>query len=150
MATHYSILAWRIPWTEELGRLQSMGSQESDTTQQLKTERDTAVKSLFVCTHFVNGDLGCKPDSQVESEPIYYLCSISISCLATFWCVRGVTFIGSQLGELTIFFLKLCTLADFRYSETFFFFFNITMTFPHLSLVSKLTRQFFGMWEGNI
>ena len=30
MATHSSLLAWRIPWTEEPGRLQSMGSQESD------------------------------------------------------------------------------------------------------------------------
>ena len=27
MATHSSILAWRIPWTEEPGRLQSMGCQ---------------------------------------------------------------------------------------------------------------------------
>ena len=27
MATHSSILAWRIPWTEELGGLQSMGLQ---------------------------------------------------------------------------------------------------------------------------
>ena len=27
MATHSSILAWRIPWTEELGRLQSIGLQ---------------------------------------------------------------------------------------------------------------------------
>ena len=27
IATHYSILAWRIPWTEEPGRLQSMGLQ---------------------------------------------------------------------------------------------------------------------------
>ena len=27
MAAHSSILAWRIPWTEELGGLQSMGSQ---------------------------------------------------------------------------------------------------------------------------
>ena len=27
MATHSSILVWRIPWTEESGRLQSMGSQ---------------------------------------------------------------------------------------------------------------------------
>ena len=26
MATHFSILAWRIPWTEESGWLQSMGS----------------------------------------------------------------------------------------------------------------------------
>ena len=29
MATHFSILAWRIPWTEEPGGLQSMGSQKS-------------------------------------------------------------------------------------------------------------------------
>ena len=28
MATHSSILAWRIPWTEEPGGLQSMGSQK--------------------------------------------------------------------------------------------------------------------------
>ena len=27
MGTHFSILAWRIPWTEKPGRLQSMGSQ---------------------------------------------------------------------------------------------------------------------------
>ena len=32
MATHSSILAWRIPWTEEPGGLQSMGLQGSDTT----------------------------------------------------------------------------------------------------------------------
>ena len=32
MAIHSSILAWRIPWTEEPRRLQSTGSQESDTT----------------------------------------------------------------------------------------------------------------------
>ena len=35
MATHSSILAWRIPWTEELGILQSIESQESDMTWQL-------------------------------------------------------------------------------------------------------------------
>ena len=33
MATHSSILAWRIPWTEELGRLQPMGLQELDMTE---------------------------------------------------------------------------------------------------------------------
>ena len=31
-STPSSILAWRIPWTEKPGGLQSMGSQESDTT----------------------------------------------------------------------------------------------------------------------
>ena len=35
MATHSSILPRRIPWTKEPGRLQSMESQESDTTQRL-------------------------------------------------------------------------------------------------------------------
>ena len=35
MATHSSILAWRIPWTEEPGRLQSIGGKESDTTERL-------------------------------------------------------------------------------------------------------------------
>ena len=33
MATHSSILAWKIPWTEEPGGLQSIGLKESDTTE---------------------------------------------------------------------------------------------------------------------
>ena len=43
MATHFSILAWRIPWTEEPGGLQSMGSQrvghDLATKQQLHNRR---------------------------------------------------------------------------------------------------------------
>ena len=35
MAAHSSILAWRIPWTEEPGGLQSMGRKESDMTERL-------------------------------------------------------------------------------------------------------------------
>ena len=35
MAAHSSTLAWKIPWTKEPGRLQFMGSLESDTTEQL-------------------------------------------------------------------------------------------------------------------
>ena len=35
MATHSIILAWRIPWTEELGGLQSTGREGLDTTEQL-------------------------------------------------------------------------------------------------------------------
>ena len=33
IATHSSILAWRIPWTEETGRLQSIGSQRVSMTE---------------------------------------------------------------------------------------------------------------------
>ena len=35
MATHSSILAWRIPWTEELGGPQSTGCKELDTTERI-------------------------------------------------------------------------------------------------------------------
>ena len=41
IATHFGILAWRIPWNEEPGRLQSMGSQESDTTSRLNCHHHT-------------------------------------------------------------------------------------------------------------
>ena len=42
MATHSSILAWKVPWTGEPGRLQSMGLQKSDTTERL-TEHKASV-----------------------------------------------------------------------------------------------------------
>ena len=49
MATHSSILAWRIPWTAEPGGLQSMGSQSqtrlSDFTHSLMTNLDSVFKS---------------------------------------------------------------------------------------------------------
>ena len=35
MATHSSTLAWKIPWTEEPGRLEAIGSLESDMTERL-------------------------------------------------------------------------------------------------------------------
>ena len=47
MVTHSSIPAWRIPWTKEPDRLQSMGRKESDTTEQL-THTHTHIVILFV------------------------------------------------------------------------------------------------------
>ena len=35
MAIHSRTIAWKIPWTEEPGRLQSMGRKESDRTERL-------------------------------------------------------------------------------------------------------------------
>ena len=46
MVTHSSLLAWRIPWTEEPGRLQSMGSQVLDTTERLNTYIHQSTKFL--------------------------------------------------------------------------------------------------------
>ena len=39
MATHSSILVKRIPWTEDLGGLQSIGSYKSDTTEVTKQQQ---------------------------------------------------------------------------------------------------------------
>ena len=47
MATHSSILAWRIPWTEESGGLQSMGLQELGMTKQLNTHTDETIMDKF-------------------------------------------------------------------------------------------------------
>ena len=47
MATHCSILAWRIPWTEEPGGLQSMGSQKVGQDFATNTFTFPVVHSLF-------------------------------------------------------------------------------------------------------
>ena len=48
MTTHSSIVAWRIPWIEEPGGLQSTGPQESDTTEQLKNSNKKLIDISFV------------------------------------------------------------------------------------------------------
>ena len=61
MATHSSILAWRIPWTEELGGLQSTGCKESDTTERLYLLTSQIFTSSS-CLHFIF----------FESEPLVH------------------------------------------------------------------------------
>ena len=48
MATHSSVLAWRISLTEKPGRLQSVGSQESDTTERPSSQTHWQLKQLAV------------------------------------------------------------------------------------------------------
>ena len=65
MATHSSIPAWRIPWTEEPGRPQSMESQESDTTQRLNHHHHQ-----HVCTSFFQD--GFQRKGLWEVDTTYY------------------------------------------------------------------------------
>ena len=44
MATHSGIHAWRIPWTEEPGQLQSVGLKELDTTERLRVSLSFTTK----------------------------------------------------------------------------------------------------------
>ena len=57
MATYSSILAWVIPWTEELGGLWSMGCKELDMTEQLSkiftfVEMGTSIYLVLICNLF--------------------------------------------------------------------------------------------------
>ena len=94
LATHSSILAWRIPWTEEPGGLHSMGLQELDTTWRLNhhvgisflnlwiffalglametTNTDLKKKNSFIhfflaisCPRCSVGDLPCSPQASL-------------------------------------------------------------------------------------
>ena len=47
MATHSSILAWRIPWTEEPGGLQSWGRKELDRTERLTHTHTVGLPHYF-------------------------------------------------------------------------------------------------------
>ena len=62
MATPFSIPAWRIPWTEEPGRLQSMGSQELDTIEQRTLS--CVSKDFFACV--LNLNLGLYSEEQLQ------------------------------------------------------------------------------------
>ena len=54
IAIHSSILAWKIPWMEEPGRLQSIGLEELDTTSQLNNNHHPKIYHL---SHFNSVDL---------------------------------------------------------------------------------------------
>ena len=75
LATHSSILAWRIPWTEDPGRLQSMGS-ESDTTERLSMHtskivgRRVANRAATRCPRGRNQSDTSLPQGWPQSEPL--------------------------------------------------------------------------------
>ena len=49
MATHTSILAWKTPWSEEPGGLQSNELQESDKTERLSTQKRKLLLEVTDC-----------------------------------------------------------------------------------------------------
>ena len=56
MATHSSILAWKIPWTEEPGRLQSMGSERVRHNGVTKHTHTKGLLGPNVCERKADGD----------------------------------------------------------------------------------------------
>ena len=76
MATHSSVLAWRIPWTEKPGRLQFVGSKRVDTTEQL----------THTHTH-THTDLSLRHSSPLFPLP---LCLVSQTLVSSEWLPSGL------------------------------------------------------------
>ena len=74
MTTHSSFLAWRIPWTEEPGGLQSTESQELDTTERLNHHHLSVMGICFIpafkeLSYWVTGHLN--KNFQLEPRECY-------------------------------------------------------------------------------
>ena len=79
MATHSSILAWRIPWTEEPGRLQSMGLQKSQTQLKcLSTTLHGRNLGFYHCDSAIS-KVGHHPMSPFFCNPPFHLVTILLS-----------------------------------------------------------------------
>ena len=61
MATHSNILAWRIPWSEDPGRLQSVGSQNSWTLLSMHTHTHIYTQLKFQNQHSNQMSLSLNP-----------------------------------------------------------------------------------------
>ena len=70
MATHSSILAWRIPWTEELGGLQSTGCKESDTIERLHFPSFELPPAILGISWLTDASLQSLPPSSVVFSPL--------------------------------------------------------------------------------
>ena len=114
MATHSSILAWRILWTEDSCRLQSMGLQESDTTEWLSTHTHPhACVCVCVCVcvcNWVTLYSGNEPNIENQlylnffkkSVKICLLQSVKRGSLKNQCCFKSVTFATRSLGVIII------------------------------------------------
>ena len=97
MATHSGILAWRIPWTEEPGGLQSMGHKESDTTEWLSLTYKYHMVAQSVENTWNMGDPGSIPGSERSlgegnGNPLQYSCLEDPIYRGAWWAiVHGVT-----------------------------------------------------------
>ena len=86
MATHFNILAWRIPWTEKSGRLWSMGLQRVRhnwvTNTDFSLSPFKALSYLSLWSHVCNGELDCTIPDHPGSLWIW---PITPACQGSLW-----------------------------------------------------------------
>ena len=71
MAIHSSTLAWKIPQTEEPGRLHSMGLKELDTTE--RTHMQAIISMLLYASKLLSHSCMEFPSTRLSSHKLYYV-----------------------------------------------------------------------------
>ena len=123
MATHSSIFAWRIPWTEEPGGLQPLGHKLSDMTDQLTLWGFSGGTDNKESAYNV-GDLGSIPGSgrspgEENGNPLQYSCLGNSMDRGAWWVTaHGVTKSQTQLRDFH-FSKNIMTYSDIRYPKEF-------------------------------
>ena len=100
MATHSGILAWRTPWTEEPGRLQSIGSQRVRHDWSDLARMHTSIwisryiSRMFVCIHFyLSLNLPTSLSSVIYLSSIIY--HLSIMYLSSIYYLSSIVYLSS-------------------------------------------------------
>ena len=122
MATHSRILAWDIPWTEEPGRLQSMGSPISFLPDPFPFGQPP-ISSLYLLV-----------------LPYFVKFLLLYCCLESTWKWNHMVFIFLWLISLTIIPLRsICVVRNSKIS--FFFMVNIPLTTSSISIHLSIDTQ---------
>ena len=115
MATHSSIPAWRIPWTEEPGRLQSMGLQrEGHEVKQLSTAQ-------CMPDHIFLNFISAIPTHPRFSHLFYFVCCFTFFPHPWHFSPSTVSLVHPYGSFNTL-------------SSGFFFFLNIVLVLPYINM----------------
>ena len=112
MATHSSILAWKIPWTEEPGSLQTMGCKELD-----RTEHGFPAGSVGKESACNSGDPGLIPGSGRspaggDGNSLQYSCLKNSTDRGAWWAtVHGIAKSRTRLSDFIFSFQLLLTFS---------------------------------------
>ena len=100
MATHSSILSWKIPQTEEPGELQSMGSQRVGHNWETNTEKAMNYMCICACDIDICVCLQGSEDFFVALVLLQYVCVCVYSLYHLFFCVLEFMILLLKLDKL--------------------------------------------------
>ena len=139
MMTHFSVLAWRIPWTEELGRLQSIGSQRV---------RHNGSNVAHVHTHIINccklslkeKNWVTKNTNTLKCQKVYapILGSFSWSASFDFSFMR----VGLLINEIFLFNKVYIFVLVYQFLESY-----LLRTKMIICISKQMTKYFFFIWS---